>query len=33
MIAQRTNDSAPVDFEVGGGAGQQEFSPEDFQTT
>ncbi len=33
MIAQRTNDSAPVDFEVGGGAGQQEFSPEDFQAT
>jgi len=33
MIAQRTNDSAPVDFENGGGAGQTPFGPEDFALT
>ena len=33
MIAQRTNDSAPIDFEAGGGAGQMGFSPDDFTPT
>ncbi len=33
MIAQRTNDSAPIDFEVGGGPGQMGFSPDDFMPT
>ena len=33
MISQRTNDSAPVDFESGVGAGQMGFSPDDFVAT
>jgi len=33
MIAQRTNDSAPVDFEKGSGPGQSPLTPEDFIAT
>ena len=33
MIAQRTNDSAPIDFEKGGGSGQVPLAPQDFMPT
>ena len=33
MIAQRTNDSAPVDFEKGSGPGQAPLTPDDFVAT